>query len=151
MLRVVDDSPWGEHYEAPKERKPARARKPPRDARDASGRIRTRYGALDLPIVIFAFALQILVILCVAVMALFSAFIGDACGEHSCDFGLMAAAGWTAVIGPWVVFAGSVLLAGRRRLRGRTAWWIPLLGIAAIVVVAIISQVMLYAGADQLV
>ena len=62
----------------------------------------------------------------------------------------MNASLWLIIIGPWLLFAACVLIAGRRRLRGYTAWWVPLLGIAATFVLFVISEVILYAGADQL-
>jgi hypothetical protein len=124
--------------------------RPPREPRDPPEVIRTSYGAADLPIVIFVFALQVLVILSVTFVGVVSGFIGDACGERNCNYGVMETAGWLIIIGPWVLFAVSVLVAGRRRLRGHTAWWVPLLGIAATFVLFVISEVILYAGADQL-
>ncbi|MCU1422870.1 MAG: uncharacterized protein JWN36_2521 [Microbacteriaceae bacterium] len=124
--------------------------RPPRTPQTSGETIRTSYGAADLPIVIFVFALQVVFILFVTYAGIISNFIGDACSERACNFGVMNASLWLIIIGPWVLFAASVLVAGRRRLRGYTAWWVPLLGIAATFVLFVISEVVLYAGTDQL-
>jgi hypothetical protein len=108
------------------------------------------YSTFDLPLGITLFAVQLVVLLLAIAISAFSGMIGDACGDGRCDTGLMEGSAWLIIIGGFALFALSVLAAGFRRARGGTAWWVPLLGIAATFVLFAISQVMLYAGADQL-
>ena len=131
----MDDSPWGEHYEAPR----VRTRREP-----------SAYSTFDLPLGIALFALQLLVVLLAIAVTAVSGMIADSCGDGRCDAGLMEGSAWLIIIGGFAVFALSVLGAGFRRARGHTSWWVPLVGTAAVIALFSVSQLLLYAGAGML-
>lgn len=46
------------------------------------------------------------------------------CGRDQIGVGVAV-----AVVSPWVVFVGTVVLVVRRWVRGRTTWWVPLVAV----------------------
>lgn len=130
----MDDSPWGEHYEAPATR---RRRTPP------------PYTTYDLPLAVVLFGVQLVVVLGTIAITAVSGMISDSCGDGRCDLALMEASAWIVIIGGFVLFALCVLAAGLRRGRGHPCWWIPLVGSAATIAVFFVGQALLYASVDQ--
>jgi uncharacterized BrkB/YihY/UPF0761 family membrane protein len=108
------------------------------------------YSTFDLSLGITLFAVQLVVLLLAIAISALSGMIGDACGDGRCDTGLTEGSAWLIIIGGFALFALSVLAAGFRRARGRTSWWVPLVGTVAVIVLFAVSEVMLYAGAGQL-
>jgi hypothetical protein len=67
--------------------------------------------------------------------SLFFGMAGDFCSEATCNFGLMNVAFQIGLIGPWVVVLAALAFSVVRLVLRRRAFWVPLAGAAAIVVV----------------
>jgi hypothetical protein len=74
----------------------------------------------------------------------------DACGDGRCHYGLSTAAWYLMPAGAVAIMILSGVLASAFRAAGRESWWIPLAGIAAIVLVFLLTQWLIAAAINQL-
>jgi uncharacterized BrkB/YihY/UPF0761 family membrane protein len=71
----------------------------------------------------------------VAFISLFLAMMSDGCGSGTCNYDLMGAAYYAALLLPPFVFLGAVIWAIVRMVQRRLAWWLPIVGVIAALVV----------------
>jgi hypothetical protein len=74
----------------------------------------------------------------------------DACGDGRCHYGLSTTAWYLMPVGSVAIVVLSAVFAASFRADGRESWWIPLAGIAAIVLVFLITQWLVAAAINQL-
>lgn len=74
------------------------------------------------------------------------AYAADACGAASCDTGLMNIGFWLAVVSPWVVLLGGVIVTIVRLVRHRLAFWVPLVTIVAMTALWFVAAAFVGAG-----
>jgi hypothetical protein len=75
-------------------------------------------------------------------------FFSDSCGSAGpCSTGLIAAGFVLGLVGPWVVWLAATVVAIVRLVRGRRAWWVPLLGVLGSGAVFALAFVLAYVGA----
>jgi hypothetical protein len=74
----------------------------------------------------------------------------DACSDDRCHNELSATAWYLMPIGSVAIVILSAVLAASFRADGRESWWIPLAGMAAIVLVFLVTQWLVAAAINQL-
>jgi hypothetical protein len=83
----------------------------------------------------------------VAFASLFLAMVSDGCGSGtSCDFGVMTAGYFVALLGPPLVFLATAIWTIIRLVRRSLAWWLPLVGGAAALAVWGVGVAMMQAS-----
>jgi hypothetical protein len=87
----------------------------------------------DVAVTVVLLVLLTLFALGASYLGLIIGFVSDACGPGTCDFGLINAGVWVALLSPWVVLLLAVVLAIVQLVRHRLAFWIPLVAAALIV------------------
>jgi hypothetical protein len=110
------------------------AAKPPTAADDSLG------------LIIGLFALQFLVSIVAILASVLSGMAVASCGSGNCNFPLVTFSGFFALIGTAIVFAGTILFAGRRRNSNRRSWWVPLVGTVIEIGLFFLSSALLAAG-----
>lgn len=64
-----------------------------------------------------------------AFASVFLVMVSDGCGsDGACDFDLMTAGFFVALLGPPIVYLASVVWTIVRLVRRRLAWWLPVVG-----------------------
>ena len=64
-----------------------------------------------------------------AFVSLFLAMVSDGCGSGTnCDFGVMTAGYYIALVAPPLIFIGAAIWTIVRLVRRLLAWWLPLVG-----------------------
>jgi uncharacterized BrkB/YihY/UPF0761 family membrane protein len=82
-----------------------------------------------------------------AFVSLFLAMVSDGCGsESSCDFGLMGAGYYIALLAPPVVYVAAGIVTLVRLTRRKRGWWVPVVGALAALAVWGIGYGMLMAS-----
>lgn len=107
---------------------------------------RPRRRRWDLALTIVLLVLLPLLAVACSYAGFFLAFASDACGAIACDYGLMNVGLWSAVISPWVVLLGTVVVAIVRLVRRRLAFWVPLAGSVVMVAAWFIAAAIVGAG-----
>ncbi len=79
-------------------------------------------------------------------ISLLFAMASDGCTSGRCDYGLMTFGYILAVAGPPLVFLGAIVWTIIRLVRARRAWWTPLVGAAAAIVVWIAAIAIMQAS-----
>ncbi|WP_307219062.1 DUF6264 family protein [Microbacterium sp. SORGH_AS_0888] len=68
-----------------------------------------------------------------SVLALYIVLLSDGCSTVNCDYGQLNLGLWIALSGPWAVWAVAVVVSIALLVRRRLAFWMPIVGVAAIV------------------
>lgn len=121
---------------SPESYRTLRPERPPRPARRV----------WDLALTIVLLVLLPLAALACSYAGFFLAFASDACGSTTCDFGIMNVGLWFAVIAPWVVLLLAVVASIVRLVRHRVTFWVPLVGIVAMVATWFVAAAIVSAG-----
>lgn len=82
-----------------------------------------------------------------AFVSLFLAMVSDGCGSGAdCDFGVMTAGYFVALVAPPVIFVAAAVWTIIRLVRRRIAWWLPIVGSLAALAVWGIGAAMMQAS-----
>ncbi|WP_431795085.1 hypothetical protein [Microbacterium enclense] len=100
----------------------------------------------DLVLTVVLLVLLPLAALACSYAGFFLAFASDACGPVTCNYDVMNAGLWFAVIAPWVVLLLALVVAIIRLVRHRITFWVPLVGIVLMAATWFIAAAIVGAG-----
>jgi hypothetical protein len=114
-----------------------------------SDRMSSSTASHDGPVTIAFLVLQAVVSFILVAASVLNSFVVDSCGSGLCNDGLITFSGYLILIGAVLFVILAVGFAGLQKGRGRRTWWIPLVGIAAVVVLFLISWELLALGTGK--
>lgn len=102
----------------------------------------------DRSLTFWLFGVQVVLCIAAVMLEMLLTFVVDACDE-TCSSSLVAAAGFTSLIGTAAVLLGTALCITGLRSLGRKSWWVPIAGTGAALAVFFASWIVLAIGTQR--